>query len=67
MWIYRYHLSSKNECLDQILSQHESLHHGIDVISAKIEIPHGGNFFSKKNEFEFNYCKAAFVLVKISF
>ena len=35
--------------------------------SARIEILHVGDFFTKSNEFECNCCKAVFVLVKISF
>ena len=32
-----------------------------------IKILHIGNFFTKKNEFECNYCKAAFVSLNFSF
>ena len=48
------------------LPQHKSLY-PIVLKSAGVKIPYGGNFFTKKNEFECNYCKAVFVLVKISF
>ena len=51
---------------DQILPQHESLY-PISLISARMKILLIGNFFTKKNQFECNYCKAVFVLVKISF
>ena len=50
--------------LEQLLPQHERLY-AIGLISARIKILHIGNFFTKKNEFECNYCKAVFVLVKI--
>ena len=51
---------------DRRLPQHESLY-PIGLISARIKILHIWNFFTKLNEFECNYCKAVFVLVKISF
>ena len=57
---------NKGFYLDQILPQHESLY-PIGLKSARIEIPHGGTFFTEWNEFEYNYCKAVFVLVKIIF
>ena len=52
--------------LNKRLPQHESLY-SIGLISARIDILHIGNFFTKSNEFECNDCRAVFVLLKISF
>ena len=51
----------KGSYLDQILPQHESLY-PIGLKSARIEILHSGNFFTKWIKFECNYCKAVFAL-----
>ena len=50
----------KGTYLYQRVPPHESLY-PIGLLSARIEILHIGTFFLS-NEFECNYCKAAFVL-----
>ena len=57
---------NKSPYPDQTIPQHESLY-PIGLESARIKIPHRGKRFFKKDEFECNYCKAVFVVVKISF